>query len=129
MTREQWKQMTPDQRRIKVAELCGWNLHKWMGLPCLTDDPTEYQYIRNGELLRESNLPDVETDLNAMHEAEQHSIIFESWRDTKIWMDNLCRCSKLGCLPESEPEWAFVLQATAAQRAEAFVLTLEPGDL
>ena len=63
-------------------------------------------------------------DLNAMHEAERTSTIFKSWRATKTWMDNLCICSDLGRLPESAPDWAFVLQATAAQRAEAFLKTI-----
>ena len=63
-------------------------------------------------------------DLNAMHEAERTSTIFKSWRATKAWMDNLCICSDLGRLPESAPDWAFVLQASAAQRAEAFLKTI-----
>jgi hypothetical protein len=69
-------------------------------------------------------MPDYPNDLNAMREAEEKSTIFKSWRDTERWMQFLA-LAVLGRPCESEPDHAFVLRATARQRCEAFVRTLE----
>jgi hypothetical protein len=71
-------------------------------------------------------IPDYLNDLNAMRSAEESSTIFESWRDTERWMNNLS-IAVLGRPCYSEPDRAFVLRATAAQRAEAFVMTMTGG--
>jgi len=71
---------------------------------------------------------DYEHDLNAIHAAEESSTIFKSWRDTDAWMNNLQRVCTLKRPAYSSPDWALVLRADAAQRAEALERTLE-GDL
>jgi len=118
--------MTNEQINIAIAETCGWtdcvfveSLKLTKGFPP-PNNPTIYGTYENGM----AQLPNYCNDLNVMHEAERTSTIFKSWRATKTWMDNLCICSDLGRLPESAPDWAFVLQATAAQRAEAFLKTI-----
>lgn len=104
--------MTPEAQRIAIAEACGWR-HKqvtgitgfvWMWLPPrLTLDK---------HLV--ATCPDYPSDLNAMHEAEKEII-----HDGDLWNSyetNLRRiCHKAG-----QP----VVSATDAQRAEAFLKTL-----
>lgn len=120
MTHEKWIALTNDQQRLKIAKLCGLRAFYHM-------DGVSWVYgYRRGSGEFQGYVPKYLTDLNAMHEAEKRSTIFESWRDTKAWMNNLFRCSVLKRLPESDPDWVWLLQLEAAQRAEAFVLTLEP---
>ena len=62
MTRDDWKKMTPDERRIKIAELCGWTEIKSTNgvIIGIDPDPIERDY-RN-------RIPDYLNDLNAIHE-------------------------------------------------------------
>ena len=108
MTHKKWIKLTPDERRIKAAELNG---------ECLmVVKPAGGYYaaeISTGFPLHIAKLPDYLNDLNAMHEAEE--IINQ--RDLRVeYMEAL---DDLAC------QWG-LCHATAAQRAEAFVLTLEP---
>jgi len=108
--------MTDEQLRIKVAELAGWRLHLWKGQPSMADDPTERQWMLSGRLVRESQLPAYESDLNAMHEVE-------------ITLDHeqsLRYAALLHYGDGHEHAWdqrdAYeIATATARQRAEAFV--------
>jgi hypothetical protein len=62
--------------------------------------------------------PDYLNDLNAMHEAED-TIRDNSW----AWLTYM---SQLNRIPSLEDEWLLAaVHATAAQRAEAFLKTLE----
>lgn len=76
--------MTPEQQRIAIAEVCGW------------------------EPVSDDQLPNYLKDLNAMHEAEKTIKGTSSWRTYKY---------ELSLMPIDE------IHATAAQRAEAFLLT------
>jgi hypothetical protein len=93
------KQMKPEAQQIAIAEACGWIIQKvWDG--SLIGKPKNEQ----GPM---DDLPDYLHDLNAMHEAEklimdESSIIYFEW------------LTRLSC------PW----HATAAQRAEAFLRTL-----
>jgi hypothetical protein len=109
MTREQWKQMTPDQRRIKVAELCGWE-----SFP-LSDGCPNWWKRGKDERINSHYLPDYENDLNAMHEAEK--TISEAFLRRRYYqyMDII-----------TGDQWNTIV-ATAAQRAEAFAITLSSG--
>jgi len=116
MTREEYAKLTPEEKRIKVAELCGftkinpkdyiWHGNEW--------DGWAENFISGISKGNRVILPDYLNDLNAMHEAEkllsrsqQHNYMsLLSWTDAGY----------------KEPE-DFIL-ATAAQRAEAFVLTM-----
>ena len=113
--------MTPEAQRIAIAEACGWT---WSDgeEPCYGGSykqagwtsPTGEFY--GGEWTCKSSslgLPDYITDLNAMHEAE------------KVLTDD--QFSHYGwTMLQSEPniECRRYLSATAAQRAEAFLRTL-----
>ena len=123
MTHEEWVKLTPEQQRIKVAELCGWRR-------CNTTLPALWQYDRvvhqmdeglwctgyeNGSgdwLMRDETIPDYLNDLNAMHEAGKM---------LKLGMRSLYDAN-LGLI--AERDYCFIWETTAAQRAEAFLKTL-----
>ncbi len=139
MTREKWATMSADERRIKVAELCGWKsngagyFHKARTFSIgggetrtILDVASLYPEchddcggIGSGET---EVLPDYLNDLNAMHEAERplrgddHDLRGEYLAYLLQVMDASCA------------RWLGAF-ATAAQRAEAFVLTIEPENV
>ena len=104
-----------EQQRIAIAEACGWKL--------VMDNPLYEPYWEDpkGNMIGVScgmRFPDYLNDLNAMHEAEQvlHGQLSLWWN----YMDALEKASvefnQLGCGSH--------IHATAAQRAEAFLKTL-----
>lgn len=104
MTYEKWIKLTPDQQRIKVAELCGW---RWMRYYWYLDA----EHTTPTEVCR---LPNYLNDLNIMYEAEQILIDKNLYVAFAIHLCNMRGGHNT------------VAHATAAQRAEAFVLTMEP---
>jgi len=112
--------MTPQAQRIAIAEACGWVLK----IP-------EHTYTfrvwhsPSGRVI-ELGPPDYSTDLNAMHEAEKELtgaqadeyadalfvITYEQLSGDRHWATNKF----------------FACHATAAQRAEAFLRTLNLWD-
>lgn len=128
MTREQWKALAPAEQRIKVAELCGWKLRNMFTGNSVTIliavrpvGATMSIPYTSREELSEDALPDYIGDLNAMHEAEE---LLHSEDHCRIgdYTGNLTQV--MGAFNASWM-WTF---ATAAQRAEAFVLTMDKGD-
>jgi hypothetical protein len=97
--------MTPDDQRIAIAEACGWTI---------STNPA-FGWLKNSEWVGEvaRPLPDYLNDLNAMHEAEKAFSVRQAQMYIVI-LRNLCVVA--GCWPET---------ATAAQRAEAFLRTVE----
>jgi len=116
--------MTPERQRIVIAEVCGWTccgqvpgLHPHGLAPWLKVSDYTSEQVLNHEVPIDT-LPDYLGNLNAMHQAESH----------------------LGCVIDTDGtlEFAYELQlikvmkpsgwriyyATAAQRAEAFLKTL-----
>jgi len=119
MTREQWAKLTPEEQRIKVAELCGWSdiwySHE-QGQPFgLTG------YYKETKLYRRL-VPHYLNDLNAMHEAEK--LLFTEAGTEHLeyefadWLGEIVPDK-----PTDITHW--MVHATAAQRAEAFVLTMD----
>jgi hypothetical protein len=103
--------MTPEQQRIKIAEARGWTEIE----PCTCHghqsrgyEPTKGAYKKH--------LPDYLNDLNAMHEAEISYIITNG-----LWDDYVTHLRNL--MQDGERFWG---QATAKQRAEAFLRTITP---
>jgi hypothetical protein len=103
---EKETQMTQEQKRIAIAEACGWRLFSqvknlWAPPRCVVEyDCDAYP------------LPNYLNDLNAMHEAE--NVLFPTHEAD--WHLNLARvCGH---------SWRIMLTSTASQRAEAFGLTL-----
>jgi hypothetical protein len=119
--------MTDQELRIKVAELVGLtDIRMGMYEECEHCSPLQETLICTDSVGYRIPVPAYEEDLNAMHEAEEQSTIFQSWRDTERWLRFLSLAT-IGRACESEPDCAFVLRATARQRAEAFVKAME-GD-
>ena len=98
--------MTPEQQRIAIAEACGW---KWeatiKGSIKVWNKPPLMVFY-------ESELPNYLNDLNAMHEAEK----ILTARQRSVYVGRLFN------LPSSE--LVSNTFATAAQRAEAFLRTI-----
>ncbi len=94
--------MTPEAQRIAIAEACGWKCAKsrkfWKNSAVL------------GPVNSRKNPPDYLSDLNAMAEAEKSLGNAHWWKYIKQ-LETVC-----GALP--------IVFATAAQRAEAFLRTL-----
>ena len=123
MTRFEWRRTSPDEKLIFVAECVGWKKdpsypkgtdgnHPW------TNPSSDYWVYDVWEL------PDYLNDLNAIVQAEIDCHMFTSWDTTEVWIKNL-KLAVIGRDTYSEPDWSFVLQATAAQRCEALIVTLE----
>jgi hypothetical protein len=110
--------MTPEAQRIAIAEACGITQisSDWWGWIFAG---IEYP----GDLPPHVKVPDYLNDLNAMHEAEEGSHIFQSWRDSERWLDEL-ELAVIGRKAESRPDLSFVFRAKAPQRARAFLKTL-----
>ena len=112
MTKEQWDVMFLKEKRIKVAELCGWVLEK-------TEDGAERLLKPNGTPIVWSQfnsvVPDYLNDLNAMHEAEKLIPIGKTTIYENFLLDIETR--QIGA-------WD-ITHATAAEKAKAFVLTME----
>jgi hypothetical protein len=145
MTHEEWALLTEEEQRIKVAELCGWTKirhvdgetstgdRKRMLIALAPGDTGEARlahccmhnagipYGVGGLQRGEWELPDYLNDLNAMHEAETSTSM-----DAHGWLGTLYQVV-LGFPPMNDTQHILVLHATAAQRAEAFVLAMTEG--
>jgi len=108
--------MTPQKQQLAIAEACGWILHpKHAGL----DLPLELTaWVKPGlqpRMFRE--LPDYLNDLDACFQMEE---CLSNKNKLVNYQEHLCRVvSRLG-----EPWPQLIYHATAAQRCEAFLRTL-----
>ena len=93
--------MTPEQQRIAIAEACGWKTGY--------RDPEAWH-----------PLPDFFHDLNAMHEAEK--VLTVAQRIT--YANQIGVILSGGSVGRAIPNWWFIHEATASQRAEAFLRTI-----
>lgn len=102
--------MSPEKQRITIAEACGWiNIGPigWMD-----KDGNDWNI-----------LPDYLTDLNAMHEAEKLLEDIDQEGEYLCQLETIVTGRK--CWKISEANIAALWMATAAQRAEAFLKTLD----
>lgn len=107
--------MTQEEQRIVIAEACG--LER---LPFVAKDEGSMSTWEEWF----HSLPDYLNDLNAMHEAEN----LLNYEQCNSYYDALCNLIgndeyQAKCVGE-EPANAYFFHATAAQRAEAFLKTL-----
>jgi hypothetical protein len=132
VTREKWAKITPEQQRIKIAELFGWKFHAGTSsYPPVWTDPNGHQkdvafwdfLDKNGDDI----VPDYLNDLDAMHDVERHLLKTEGLRIAfASVLSYVCGVwDPSGELRTREDQFK-VLHATAAQRCEALALTLEP---
>jgi len=107
--------MTEEQQRIAIAEACGWKL---------SPPNLEYKWLNPDTKWSEPELPDYLNDLNAMHEAEK--VLTPKYQPAKgesQWGEYL---GWLGFCGENKTREVYeCVTATAAQRAEAFLRTIE----
>lgn len=107
--------MTPEHQRIAIAEACGWKVHpkdRFIVIP--PNSPHSVQPL--------NTIPDYLNDLNAMHEAEK-ACILETFEKSLLFRNAL---HKICCDGHNyKIEASLIWHATAAQRAEAFLRTLD----
>ena len=132
MNREQYAKLTEEEKRIKVAELCGWITHTREEMvrdgigQSIEDFPEDYKTFDNSDgecfYLEIDSLPDYLNDLNAMHEAEKlpyhGGITVGNSSDYQTALEDITGGWEYDC------NMPVMFCATAAQRAEAFVLAL-----
>jgi len=102
--------MTPEQQRIAIAEACGWRGRDHHPLGILSDTGVYKVYSKKG-YADTTLIPDFLNDLNAMHEAEK-TLTASQWAAYVVVLETVCHK-------------AVKVRATAAQRAEAFLKTLD----
>ena len=107
--------MTPEQQRIAIAEACGWTDVRFIGRG---DDTicVGKPKVRPGGI----NVPDYPFDLNAMHDAEK--VLTVAQRIT--YANQIGVVLSGGSVGRAIPNWWFIHEATASQRAEAFLRTI-----
>lgn len=107
--------MTPEEKRIAIAEACGWTCFKEEIKPAIT-------YLWACPLGVEGDfdiVPDYINDLNAMHEAEK-VLTEEQWGPYCVTLNKIaCR---IPC--GNTHTCGYTIAATAAQRADAFLMTI-----
>jgi len=106
--------MTPEQQRIAIAEACGWTNNP-------RPDSGKPSWRKQGEFVATSpeHLPNYPADLNAMHAAEQ-SLNYRQAMEYVRELEQKC-WHRDG---EANDGTLSLVRATAAQRAEAFLRTL-----
>jgi hypothetical protein len=112
--------MTPEQQRIAIAEACGWKCNGHADQIAATVGwEFAYQFViaPEGKLVTHNSIPDYLNDLNAMHEA----ILLIGAQYWSHYNEVLMSVVDQG--PPKEHMF-FIYNATAAQRAEAFLRTI-----
>lgn len=106
--------MTPENQRIAIAHKCGWNrAHKRIkGYPT-------WEHA-DGRRCTLTQLPNYFNDLNAMHEAEK-TLTDEQWYEYREHL----RTVVLGKIRYVSQWCKTDIHATASQRAEAFLRTID----
>ena len=123
--------MSPEAQRIAIAEACG---AKWRCVSCASHASlsfNESDYEANWEWCQKDShrmcddtIPNYPADLNAMHEAIG-TLDFYSLLLCADWLIKICNPNHDRLVKEfTDHERARAINATAAQRAEAFLRTI-----
>ena len=130
MTRSKWVKLSPEEQRIKVALLAGWTGGEngdWIepdGTSCQCLYPSggaNGKLVGFGKYDNEAVPSDYLNDLNACHDMEE-ALPEERKRTFAFILAQI-----LDTTPTVDLDDQFLnIHATAAHRAEAFVLTMEP---
>ena len=104
--------MTPEAQRIAIAEACGWTKFEWAGNLVLFGTLTVGDKRWDGKVV-----PDYLNDLNAMHEAEKVLRPDGACGEWPLW-------DKYVEIIAWKTGVDDVVHATAAEKAEAFLRTL-----
>lgn len=127
-TREEYAKLTPKEVRIKIAEYRGWTdiaeREIFLGNDEHTTSTITGSHRDYGDGFYE--LDDYLNDLNAMHEAV--SKLTEEQREDLAWcLFDLTESNFGEPYSGDVTDLHWTTEATAKQRAEAFVLTMEGG--
>lgn len=114
--------MTLEAQRIAIAEACGWTVCKEEGYEDRGWYPDTPEYGKKTDTTYFTRLPGYFTDLNAMHEAER--ALTKEQRDEWVAFMNANFFCRGDHWPDKMHELFDLAHATAAQRAEAFLRTL-----
>ena len=118
--------MTPEKQRLVIASACGWILNPecdFLGKAfpqCWTHD--DYNMV-----FHDYELPNYTEDLNAMHEAESVCIGTVHAKKHGQMLQEVTGWHCVGIVPDHARDLTHLSKlsrATAAQRAEAFLRTL-----
>ena len=112
--------MKPEQQRIAIAEACGWELKTRRAIGYGGETNAIQYYWSKNECVGE--LPDYLNDFNAMHEAEQ-TLWQKDWASRHDFVDKLARILS-PTHGHHQQSGLDLLDATAAERAEAFLRTI-----
>jgi|688.fasta_scaffold538325_2 hypothetical protein len=117
--------MNKDQQRIKIAEACGWTAEQdsngyWRAVHKSTGNAVELWLSEQN--VWSVGIPDYLNDLNAMHEAEK-MLTEDQLSDYGAFLKGKDNETVSLYTPEHR-EIAKVAMASAAQRAEAFLRTI-----
>ena len=107
--------MNPEQQRISIAKACGWTAQEakdrfWRAVDAAGDMTLDLWMCERNVWF--AGIPDYLNDLNAMHEAER------TMGDPQLWVEYQ------SYLSDVMGNVGWIYHATAAQRAEAFLKTL-----
>lgn len=126
--------MNSNNQRIAIARACGWKITR-IEPPAghvryTLEDPTQKLSIRDvyemdGEVHWPACLPDYLSDLNAMHEAEEALTGDQLHRYYEV---ELPEVTAAGMWSITYQQKRATISATATQRAEAFLRTLNLYD-
>jgi hypothetical protein len=128
--------VSPEKQRIAIAEACGWKKEIFLPVSDCSeaelilgyDEITEIWKSPNGQYVRDAFFPDYLSDLNAMHEAVMSlpsERRVEYRKQLKYIVAPRTKPARAGGLVfMGDKEYDAWFNATAAQRAEAFLRTL-----
>ena len=123
--------MSPEAQRIAIAEACGWRAEQWS-----KPNDSWFLYSPNGERhsdpsygTREAafdgHAPNYLNDLNAMREVENKLLTAEQRCMYREELATVCNCRRrIIWMDWTGPDVDLVINATACQRAEAFLRTV-----
>lgn len=117
---EEYDELTDKEKRVKVAELCGWekasqeSMEAYWKLGHPKD--TWYWMHEFGDVQPIEHLPDYLNDLNACHEFEKG--LGNNWEQYE---------ENLNDVMSPDGQEGLSVHATAEQRCRAFVLTMKGG--
>ena len=108
--------MSPDLQRIRIAEACGWKRPILWGMPVNDCESPSHEWFDRTQDYQVSLLkrcPDYLNSLDAMHEAEA-TLVGKQRQAYRVTLKRVC----------NHPFHTHYVHATAAQRGEAFLRTL-----
>ncbi len=114
--------MTNEHQRIKISEACGWTRIEGDKSKHTRDrwiEPNDNRTYAKDYAVLAKNLPDYLNDLNAMHEAEKVLTEDQCERYEAFLHDPTVYPGD-----NAKPSADYIFHASASQRAEAFLRTL-----